>query len=644
MEETIMAKKQFKAESKRLLDLMINSIYTHKEIFLREIISNASDAIDKLAYRALTDDQVGLNQSDFKIVLTTDQIARTLTVSDNGIGMTKEELENNLGTIAKSGSLQFKQDMAAEQSVDAKDVDIIGQFGVGFYSAFMVADNITVITKAYGSDTAYRWESSGVDGYTITETEKDTVGTDVILHIKPDGEEETYSEYLEQYRISELVKKYSDYIHHPITMLMNKSRQKPKPEDAGDDYKPEWEDYSEWETLNSMKPIWTRSKDEVTEEEYTAFYRDKFGDYEPPLSTQKVSAEGTVSYDALLFIPGRTPYDFYTRDYKKGLQLYSSGVLIMDNCSDLLPEHFRFVKGVVDTPDVSLNISREMLQHTRQLKVISKNLEKKIKSELLRMQSEERTKYEQFWHSFGLQIKYGICSDYGAHKDMLVDLLMFQSSNGDSPTTLAEYVSRMPEDQQYIYYAMGESLSKIAALPQAERIRDKGYEILYLTEDVDEFSMQVLQTFQEKAIKSINDDDALPETDEEKKAAEEKSEAAKDVLSFIKETLGDKIKEARVSKILKSHPVCMTADGPMSLEMEKYMKKNGADLQGMKAERVLELNADAPVFAALTNAISADPEKAKKYVELLYCQALLIADLPLEDPAAYTDLVCSLMN
>jgi molecular chaperone HtpG len=644
MEETIMAKKQFKAESKRLLDLMINSIYTHKEIFLREIISNASDAIDKLAYRALTDDQVGLNQSDFKIVLTTDQVARTLTVSDNGIGMTKEELENNLGTIAKSGSLQFKQDMAAEQSVDAKDVDIIGQFGVGFYSAFMVADNITVITKAYGSDTAYRWESSGVDGYTITETEKDTVGTDVILHIKPDGEEETYSEYLEQYRISDLVKKYSDYIHHPITMLMNKSRQKPKPEDAGDDYKPEWEDYSEWETLNSMKPIWTRSKDEVTEEEYTAFYRDKFGDYEPPLSTQKVSAEGTVSYDALLFIPGRTPYDFYTRDYKKGLQLYSSGVLIMDNCSDLLPEHFRFVKGVVDTPDVSLNISREMLQHTRQLKVISKNLEKKIKAELLRMQSEERTKYEQFWHSFGLQIKYGICSDYGAHKDMLVDLLMFQSSNGDSPTTLAEYVSRMPEDQQYIYYAMGESLSKIAALPQAERIRDKGYEILYLTEDVDEFSMQVLQTFQEKAIKSINDDDALPETDEEKKAAEEKSEAAKDVLSFVKETLGDKIKEARVSKILKSHPVCMTADGPMSLEMEKYMKKNGADLQGMKAERVLELNADAPVFTALTNAISTDPEKAKKYVELLYCQALLIADLPLEDPAAYTDLVCSLMN
>lgn len=638
-----MAKKQFKAESKRLLDMMINSIYTHKEIFLREIISNASDAIDKLAYRALTDDQVGMNHSDFKIVITTDQIARTLTVSDNGIGMTQDELEKNLGTIAKSGSLQFKEDMAAEQNVDAKDLDIIGQFGVGFYSAFMVSDKITVITKAYGSDVAYRWESSGADGYTITETTKDTVGTDVIMHIKPDSDEGKFSEFLEQYRISQLVKKYSDYIHYPITMLMNKSRQKPKPEDAGDDYKPEWEDYSEWETLNSMKPIWQHPKDEVTQEEYDSFYQDKFSDYDKPLSTLRVSAEGTVSYEALLFIPSHTPYDFYTREYEKGLQLYSSGVLIMDKCADLLPEHFRFVKGVVDTPDVSLNISREMLQHTRQLKVISKNLEKKIKGELMRLQSEDREKYEQFWKSFGLQIKYGICSDYGSHKDMLVDLLMFQSSNGDKPTTLAEYVSRMPEDQTYIYYAIGESLSKIASLPQAERIRDKGYEILYLTEDVDEFSMQVIQTYQEKKIKSINDDDALPETEDEKKAAQEKTEAAKDVLAFIKDTLGDRIKEARVSKILKSHPVCMTADGPLSLEMEKYMKKNGADLQGMKAERVLELNADSPVFATLTTAVTEDPEKAKKYVELLYCQALLIADLPLEDPVAYTDLICSLM-
>jgi molecular chaperone HtpG len=639
-----MAKKQFKAESKRLLDMMINSIYTHKEIFLREIISNASDAVDKLSYKALTDDQVGLNRGDFKIILTVDPIARTLTVSDNGIGMTQEELENNLGTIAKSGSLQFKKDMAEAENVDTKDVDIIGQFGVGFYSAFMVADQITVVTKAYGSDTAYRWESSGVDGYTITETEKAGVGTDVILHLKANTEEENYDEYLEQWKISQLVKKYSDYIHYPIEMLMTKSRQKPRPEDAGDDYKPEWEDYSEWETLNSMKPIWQRPKDEVTQEEYNSFYQDKFGDYEAPLSTQKISAEGTVSYEALLFIPGKTPYDFYTREYEKGLQLYSSGVLIMDKCADLLPEHFRFVKGVVDTPDLSLNISREMLQHTRQLKVISKNLEKKIKAELLRMQEEERENYEKFWNSFGLQIKYGVVSDYGMNKDNLVDLLMFHSSNSDKITSLAEYVSRMPEDQQYIYYAVGETLSKVAALPQAERIRDKGYEILYLTQDVDEFAMQVLRTYQEKTIKSINDEDALPETEEEKKAAEEKAESSKEVLDFLKEALGGKIKEARISKILKSHAVCMTADGPMSLEMEKYMKKNGADLQGMEAERVLELNPDAPVFGALTDAVKNDPEKAKRYAELLYCQALLIADLPLEDPAAYSDLVCSLMN
>ena len=638
-----MEKKEFKAESKRMLDLMINSIYTHKEIFLREIISNASDAIDKLAYQALTDDNVGLNQSDFKIVLTTDQIARTLTISDNGIGMTEEELESNLGTIARSGSLQFKEKLASEQELDEKDVDIIGQFGVGFYSAFMVSDQVTVITKAYGSDTAYRWESSGADGYTITETEKDSVGTDVILHIKEDGEEEKYGEFLEQYRISQLVKKYSDYIHYPITMLMNRSRQKPKPEDAGDNYTPEWEDYTEWETLNSMKPLWQRPKDEVTQEEYDAFYQDKFGDYEKPLSYQRISGEGTVSYDALLYIPGHTPYDFYTREYEKGLQLYSSGVLIMDKCADLLPEYFRFVKGVVDTPDVSLNISREMLQHTRQLKVISRNLEKKIKSSLLDMQKDDREKYTQFWKSFGLQIKYGICSDYGSNKETLQDLLMFHSSNGEELTSLAEYVERMPEDQPYIYYASGETVGKVASLPQAERIRDKGYEILYLTEDVDEFAMQVLTTYKEKTIKSINAEDALPETEEEKKASEEKAEASKEVLEFVKATLGDRIKEARISKILKSHPVCMTADGYMSLEMEKYMKRNGADMQGMEAERVLELNADAPVFEVLKDAVSNDPEKAAKYVEILYNQALLIADLPIENSAAYTDLVCSLM-
>lgn len=638
-----MAKKEFKAESKRLLDLMINSIYTHKEIFLREIVSNASDAIDKLAYKALTDDKVGLNRGDFKINIATDQVARTLTVSDNGIGMTEEELEQNLGTIAQSGSFQFKQDMAAAENTDEKDVDIIGQFGVGFYSAFMVADQITVITRPYGSDVAYQWVSNGADGYEITETTKDTVGTDVIMHIKPNTEEENYDQYLEQYRIQELIRKYSDYIHYPIQMMMNKSRQKPRPEDAGDDYKPEWEDYQELETMNSMKPIWQRAKDEVTQEEYDHFYQDKFNDYSKPLSTLRVTTEGNVSYTALLFIPGQAPYDFYTRDFEKGLQLYSSGVLIMDKCADLLPEHFRFVKGVVDTPDVSLNISREMLQHTRSLKVIAKNLEKKIKAELARLLKEDREKYEQFWKAFGPQLKYGCYADYGAHKDMLKDLLLFVSSANEKGTTLAEYKERMPEDQPYIYYAVGEDAGQLAKLPQAERIVDKGYEILYLTEDVDEFTVQALQEYEGKKLKSINDEDALPETDEEKKAAEEKAAAAKDVMDFLKETLGDKIKEARVSKILKSHAVCMTSDGPITLEMEKSLKMRGQDMMGFKAERVLELNPDAPVFTALKEAITADPDKAKKYAELLYNQALLIAGLSIEDPSAYTDAVCSLM-
>ena len=638
-----MEKKEFKAESKRLLDLMINSIYTHKEIFLREIISNASDAVDKLAYKALTDDQVGMNRSEFKITLTADKEGRLLTVSDNGIGMTQEELENNLGTIARSGSLQFKQDMAKAEGDQESDVDIIGQFGVGFYSAFMVADKITVVTKPYGGDTAWKWESSGVDGYTITPCEKESVGTDVIMHLKEDSEEEQYSQYLDQDRLSRLVKKYSDYIHYPIVMEMTRSRMKEKPADAGDDYKPEWEDYTEWETLNSMVPLWQRPKGEVTDEEYEDFYRDKFGDYEKPLSTVKVNAEGTVSYQALLFIPGRTPYDFYTREYEKGLQLYSSGVLIMDKCADLVPEYFRFIKGVVDTPDVSLNISREMLQHTRQLKVISSNLEKKVKAELVRLEKEDREKYEKFWAAFGTQIKYGVVSDYGVHKDFLSELLLFASSK-EKLTTLAEYKERMSEDQPYIYYAVGESTEKLSKLPQAERILDKGYEIFYLTEDVDEFCMQVIGEYEGKKIKSINDEDALPESEEEKKAAEEKAEENKDVLTFIKETLGDKIKEARISKILKSHAVCMTSDGPMSLEMEKHLKRNGGDLEGFHAERVLELNADAPAFEALKKAISEDPEKAKQYVELLYCQALLIADLPLEDPAGYTDLVCSLMK
>ena len=635
-----MAKKQFKTESKRILDLMINSIYTHKEIFLRELLSNASDAVDKLAYKALTDDGVGLNRSDFRIDLVIDKEVRTLTVRDNGVGMTKEELESNLGVIARSGSLQFKQEME-----EAGDTDIIGQFGVGFYSAFMVADQVTVITKAYGSDTAYRWESSGADGYTIEETEKDTVGTDIILHIKKDGEEEQFGQYLDQRRIQRLVKKYSDYIRYPIIMDLEQERMKERPEDAGEDYKPEWETVIESTTLNSMVPLWQRKKKDVTEEEYTQFYQDKFSDYEAPLATVSVDAEGTVSYKALLFIPGRTPYDFYTREYEKGLQLYSSGVLIMDKCADLLPEHFRFVKGVVDTPDVSLNISRELLQHTRQLKVISSNLEKKIKAELSRLQKDDTEKYRQFWTAFGRNIKYGLVSDYGVHKDMLMDLVIFPTSHGDEPTSLAQYKERMQEEQEFIYYAVGEDANKLSKLPQAERILDKGYEILYLTEDVDEFCVQTIGEYEGKKLKSINDEDALPETEEEKKAAEEQTEENKDVLSFLKETLGDKIADARISRILKSHAVCMTADGPVSLEMEKYFKRNGGEtMPGMTAQRVLEINSEAPAFNALKRAVAEDRELAAKYAELLYCQALLIADLPLEDPAGYADLVCGLMK
>lgn len=638
-----MAKKQFKAESKRLLDLMINSIYTNKEIFLREILSNASDAEDKLAYQALTDDSVGLNRSDFKIVITPDKLARTLTISDNGIGMTKEDLDSNLGTICKSGSLKFKEDLANED-VKPEDIDVIGQFGVGFYSAFMVADEVTVITKAYGSDTGYKWTSTGLDGYTITECDKTGVGTDVILHIKPDTEDEKYEMYLEEFRIQELVKKYSDYIRYPIQMLLHKSRQKPRPEDAGDDYKPEWEDYTEWSTMNSMVPVWQKKKDDVTQEEYNNFYQDKFGDYEAPLDTIKVSAEGAVSYDALLFVPSKTPYDFYTREYEKGLQLYSSGVLIMETCADLLPDYLRFVRGVVDTPDVSLNISREMLQQTRELKVIAKNLDKKIRGSLAKMLKDDREKYETFWKAFGTQLKYGVVSNYGMDKDNLKDLLMFLSSAADKGTTLKEYKERMPESQKYIYYACGEDAAKLGKLPQAERILDAGYEILFLTEEVDEFCMQVLGEYDGKQLKSINADDALPETDEEKKAAEEKAESGKEVLDFMKETLGEKVKDVRISRILKTHPVCMVSDGPMSIEMEKYLKRQNADMGGFKAERVLEVNADAPVFETIRTAMAADPEKAKKYVELLYCQALLIAELPLEDPSAYTDLVCSLMN
>ena len=640
-----MAKKQFKTESKRILELMINSIYTNKDIFLREIISNASDAIDKLAFTALTDENVGLSRGDFKIVITPDRNARTLTVSDNGVGMTREELEANLGTIARSGSKQFKEDLEKQEGEPSTAIDIIGQFGVGFYSAFMVADQVTVISRAYGQDVAFKWDSRGADGYTITPCQRDNVGTDVIMHIKVDTDEDSYSQYVEQNHIAAIVKKYSDYIRYPIQMLMNRSRMKERPADAGDDYTPEWEEYTQWETLNSMVPLWQRNKSDVKQEEYDEFYTDKFNDYEKPLSTISINAEGAVSFRALLFIPGRAPYDYYTREYEKGLQLYSSGVMIMDKCAELLPDYFSFVKGVVDTPDVSLNISREMLQHTRQLKVIASNIEKRVKSELLRMQKDEPDKYEQFWKAFETQIKYGVVGEYGANKDKLRDLLTFSSSNGEKPTTLEDYRARMKEDQKFIYYAAGESAERIAKLPQAERILAHGYEVLYLTDEVDEFVVQMLEKQDEIPFKNVNDEDALEQTEEEKNAAKELTEENRALLDFVKETLGDRIKEARISNILRSHAVCMTTDGMFSIEMEKYMQRRGNSVPGMQTQRVLELNPESAAFASLKAAFDGgDKERAGKYAQLLYCQALLIAELPLEDPAAYSDLVCSLMN
>ena len=636
-----MAKKQFKAESKRLLDLMINSIYTHKEIFLRELISNASDAEDKLAYKALTDDQVPVDRKDLKITIVPDKEMRTLTVSDNGVGMTREELENNLGTIAKSGSFQFKQDLAKEEK--GEDIDVIGQFGVGFYSAFMVADHVTVVSRAYGSDEAWMWQSDGADGYTVTQCEKDAPGSDVIMHLKANADEENYDQYLKTYKLQELIKKYSDYIRYPIVMEVEDYRQKEKPADAGDDYKPEWETVKEWKTINSMVPLWQRQKSKVTAEEYNAFYKEKFMDWQDPLAVVHTSAEGAVTYKAMLYIPQKAPYDFYTREYQKGLQLYSSGVLIMDKCADLLPDYFRFVKGVVDSPDFSLNISREVLQHDRQLKVIANALEKKIKGELVKLQKEDPEKYEQFWTAFGSQIKYGVVADYGAHKDNLKDLLLFWSSKEGKNTTLEAYQGRMAEEQPYYYYACGESVDKIAKLPQVERILDKGYEILYCTEDVDDFVMQALGEIDGKKFKSATAEDALPQTEEEKKAAEEKAEEGKPVLEAVKAALGDQVKEVRLSKILKSGACCLSADGPVSLEMERYMRKMEGG-EHMKAERVLELNADSAPYAALKKAVDAgDQDTVEKYAKLLYGQALLLADLPLEDPAEYAQLVCSLM-
>ena len=635
-----MEKKQFKAESQRLMDLMINSIYTHKEIFLREIISNASDAIDKLAYRALTDEKVGLNREDFKIVVVPDKEARTLTVADNGIGMTQEEMENNLGTIAKSGSLQFKKET---ENADDAELDIIGQFGVGFYSAFMVADKVTVISKAYGGETAWKWESEGVDGYTIEPCQKDTVGTDVIMSIKANTEEENYDEYLAPYSLSNLIKKYSDYIRYPIRMEMEHSRQKPKPEDAGEDYKPEYEQVKEWETINSMVPIWQRPKSQVTKEEYNDFYKSKFGDWQDPILSIHVAAEGNFEYKALLYVPGQVPMNYFSTDFKKGLQLYSSGVMIMDKCPDLLPDHFSFVQGIVDTPDVSLNISREMLQHDRQLKVIANNIEKKVKSELVKLMKDDREKYQQFWTAFGMQFKYALMNAYGQNRDTIRDLLLFWSSKENKLTSLKEYVDRMPESQEKIYYVCADSVEHASKMPQAERVLKAGYEVLYLTVDEDEIVLQMLENAYDKPFVSVASEDALPVTDAEKATVEQAEKDHKALLDFAQETLKGEVSKVRISKILQSGAVCLTAEGPVSLEMEKYFRKMRRDFP-MSAQRVLELNPDAPAFQALCKAYEEDKEKAAAYVEVLYNQALIIADLPLPDPAWYAELVCGLMK
>ena len=626
-----MAKKEFKAESKRLLELMIHSIYTHKEIFLRELLSNASDAIDKLSYRSLTDEGVGLSRGDFAITVTPDAEKRTLTVSDNGIGMSREELEENLGVIANSGTFRFRQELNPEK---AGDTDVIGQFGVGFYSAFMVADHITVISKKYGEEQAYRWESSGADGYTVDPCEKETVGTDIILHLRDDGDEpDEYSQYLREGTLARLVKKYSDYIRFPIRMEMTHSRRK----EGSPDDKPEFEDVREWETVNSMVPLWQRKKSDVKREEYDKFYQEHFGDMTPPQSVVTVSAEGAVTYQALLFIPSQAPGLYYTEDYEPGLQLYSSGVMIMDKCADLLPDYLSFVRGVVDSPDLSLNISRELLQHDRQLKIISANLEKKLRAELERMLRDDREGYEKFWKNFGRQLKVCALNNYGAQKDKLQDLLLFYSSTEKKLVTLGEYVSRMPESQKYIYFAAGESIEAIDHMPQTEVLKDSSTEILYFTDKTDEFIADMFRTYQEKEFRSALDDE--PETTGEEK--KEPDEAAQPALDFIRETLGAKVDGVKASTRLKTHPVCLTCGEGLTFEMEKYFTAVQPDL-GLKAKRILEVNTNHPAFAALESARETDPEKAKKYAEILYQQACLIAGLPIENPSDYTDLLCSL--
>ena len=625
-----MEKKQFKAESQRLMDLMINSIYTNQEIFLREIISNASDAMDKLAYLSLTDEKVGMNRDDFAITITRDEAKRTITVSDNGIGMSREDLEENLGTICKSGSLQFKQEMEKNE-----DIDIIGQFGVGFYSAFMVASSITVITRKYGEDTAWKWVSNGADGYTIEETTRVAPGTDIIMTLKADTEEEEFSKWLREYEIRDLIKRYSDYIRYPIRMEVLKTRQKEGSEEV--------ESYTQWETLNSMVPLWQRAKKDVTEEEYNSFYREKFFDYSKPLATVHTSVEGTVSFKALLYIPGKAPYDYYSKEFKAGLQLYSSGVMIMEHCEDLLPEQFRFVRGVVDTQDISLNISREMLQHNRQLTVIARNIEKKIKTELKNLLDHDREKYEQFFGAFGRQLKYCTVAEYGAKREATQDLLLFWSNKQSKMITLKEYVDSMEEGQEKIYYVTGENRDRLMKLPQVETLTKHGYDVLLFTEDVDEFIPQYLFNYEEKQFCNASNEDLDLQTEEEKKELENKAEEMKGLLTFVKEALGESVKEVKLSANLGNHPVSMSPEMGMSFEMEKFMKKTQPEF-AFSVGRILELNPDHEAVQALNRAMTEDLMKARDYANLLMYQAQLMADLPIDDPVAYTDLVCKLMK
>lgn len=625
-----MTKKQFKAESKRLLEMMINSIYSQREVFLRELISNASDAIDKIYYKALTDDSLTFNKDSYYIKITANKENRTLTITDTGIGMTKDELENNLGVIAKSGSLAFKKE---NESKDGHD--IIGQFGVGFYAAFMVADVVTVISKALGSDEAYKWESEGAEGYTIEPYEKETVGTEIILKIKESAEEESYDEFLEEYTLKTVIKKYSDFIRYPIKMDVSGQRPKEGAED-------ELEEYTEEQVINSMVPIWRKNKSELTDEDYESFYHEKHYGFDKPIKHIHINVDGTVRYNAILYIPGQTPFDFYSKEYEKGLELYSNGVLIMNKCAELLPDYFSFVKGMVDSEDLSLNISREILQQDRQVKFIAKNISKKIKNELKSLMKNDREKYEEFYKSFGRQLKFGVYNDFGSNKEILQDLLMFYSSKEKKLVSLDDYVSRMPEDQKYIYYATGESIERIEKLPQTEMVSEKGYEILYFTEDIDEFAIKMLMTYNEKEFKSVSSGDLGIESEEDQKQTETEQTENKDLFDLMKEVLAGKVSDVKLSKRLKSHPVCLSTVGEVTIEMEKVLSAM-PDNQNVKAEKVLEINSNHEVFQSLKNAFDQDKEKVKLYTNLLYNQALLIEGLPIQDPVEFTNDMCKVM-